>query len=178
MNPGQDVRSAASFVQPGTGQILAMAQDTTYSPDEDQIGVTTLNYNVGQSMGGTAGFQQGSTFKPFTLATWLKSGKSLDSSVSAPSSGNDPFSAFKACGQKLRGGRYQYSNSEGGGNGGAMTVRQATANSVNTAFMSMEKQLDICDITATAQSLGVYKAAPPRTSSRARRTSTSTRTRR
>jgi membrane peptidoglycan carboxypeptidase len=26
--------------------------------------------------------------------------------------------------------------------------------------MSMEKQLDICDITATAQSLGVYKAAP------------------
>lgn len=160
VNPGQDVRSAASFVQPGTGQILAMAQDTTYSPDEDQIGVTTLNYNVGQSMGGTAGFQQGSTFKPFTLATWLKSGKSLDSSVSAPSSGNDPFSAFKACGQKLRGGRYQYSNSEGGGNGGAMTVRQATANSVNTAFMSMEKQLDICDITATAQSLGVYKAAP------------------
>ncbi|MEZ0492357.1 penicillin-binding protein [Kineococcus sp. TBRC 1896] len=160
VNPGQEVRSAASFVQPGTGHILAMAQDTTYSPDDDQIGVTVQNYNVSLAMGGTNGFQQGSTFKPFTLATWLKSGRSLNSTVAAPSSGDDPFSAFTACGQKLRGGRYPYSNSEGGGNGGSMTVRQATANSVNTAFMSMEKQLDLCDIANTAQSLGVYKAAP------------------
>ncbi|WP_432513797.1 penicillin-binding protein [Kineococcus sp. SYSU DK001] len=159
VNPGQEARSAASIVEPRTGNILAMAQDTTYSPDEDQIGVTTLNYNVSQAMGGGSGFQQGSTFKAFTLAAWLKAGKSIDSTVSAPSSGNDPFSAFTACGQKLRGGRYPYSNSEGGG-GGTMTVRAATANSVNTAYVSMEKQLDLCDIANTAQSLGVYKAAP------------------
>ncbi|GAA0318815.1 penicillin-binding protein [Kineococcus aurantiacus] len=159
VNPGQEVRSAASIVEPGTGNILAMAQDTTYSPDDDQIGVTTLNYNVGQAMGGTAGFQQGSTFKAFTLATWLKQGKSLDSTVASPSSGSDPFSAFTACGQKLRGPTYKYSNSESSSSG-SMSVRTATAQSVNTAFVSMEKQLDICDITATAQSLGVYKAAP------------------
>ncbi|WP_432541897.1 penicillin-binding protein [Kineococcus sp. SYSU DK002] len=159
VNPGQEARSAASIVEPGTGHILAMAQNTTYSPDEDQIGVTTLNYNVSQAMGGGSGFQQGSTFKAFTLAAWLKAGKSIDSTVAAPSSGNDPFSAFTACGQKLRGGRYPYSNSEGGG-GGTMTVRAATANSVNTAYVAMEKQLDLCDLAATAQSLGVYKAAP------------------
>ncbi|NAZ82754.1 PASTA domain-containing protein, partial [Kineococcus sp. R8] len=158
VNPGQDARSAQSVVQPGTGSILAMAQDTTFSPDDDQPGVTTQNYNVSRDMNGTDGFQQGSTFKAFTLATWLKAGKSLDSTVLAPDQGNDPFSAFTKCGEKLRGGRYQYSNSEGGG-GGAMSVRSATANSVNTAYMSMEKQLDLCDIANTAQSLGVYKGS-------------------
>jgi len=161
VNPGQEARSAASVVEPGTGKILAMAQDTTYSPDnQDQLGITTLNYNVSEAMGGGRGFQQGSTFKTFTLATWLKSGRSLDSTVAAPSSGNDPFSAFTACGQKLRGANYPYFNAEREGAGGTMSVRAATANSVNTAFVSMEKQLDICDITATAESLGLYKAKP------------------
>ncbi|WP_432498964.1 penicillin-binding protein [Kineococcus gypseus] len=159
VNPGQAVRTATSVVEPGTGSILAMAQNTTYSPDEDVVGQTTLNYNVSKDMGGGNGFQQGSTFKAFTLATWLKAGRSLNSVVASPSSGNDPFSAFTACGQKLRGPRYEYYNSESRSSG-SMTVRQATAASVNTAFVSMEKQLDICDITATAQSLGVYKAAP------------------
>ena len=68
VNPGQSPRAASSVVQPGTGHILAMAQDTTYSPDEDVVGQTTLNYNVSKDMGGGDGFQQGSTFKPFTLA--------------------------------------------------------------------------------------------------------------
>ncbi|WP_380158829.1 penicillin-binding protein [Kineococcus sp. R86509] len=159
VNPGQAARAAASVVEPGTGKILAMAQDTTFSPDDDQAGVTTLNYNVNQAMGGTEGFQQGSTFKAFTLATWLKAGKSLDSTVAAPSSGNDPFSAFTACGQKLRGGKYPYFNAETSSSG-VMSVRDATRNSVNTAYMSMEKQLDLCDIANTAQSLGVYKGSP------------------
>ena len=159
VNPGQSARAAASVVQPGTGNILAMAQDTTYSPDDDVAGVTTVNYNVPALMGGGGGFQQGSTFKPFTLATWLKSGRSLDSTVLSPSSGNDRFSAFTACGSKLKGNNpYIYYNAESRSSG-SMSVRTATAQSVNTAFVSMEKQLDICDITATAQSLGVYKAA-------------------
>ena len=159
VNPGQSARAAASVVQPGTGNILAMAQDTTYSPDDDVVGVTTVNYNVPKLMGGGNGFQQGSTFKPFTLATWLKSGRSLDSVVASPSSGSDPFSAFTACGAKLKGTKpYVYYNAETSSSG-SMTVRKATADSVNTAYVSIEKQLDICDITATAQSLGVYKAA-------------------
>ncbi len=159
VNPGQPARAAASVVEPGNGKILAMAQNTTYSPDEDVVGQTTLNYNVSRDMGGTEGFQQGSTFKPFTLATWLKSGRSLDSVVASPSRGNDPFSAFTRCGEKLRGDTYPYGNSEASSSG-SMTVREATARSVNTAYVSMEKQLDLCDIAATAQSLGIYKGAP------------------
>ncbi|WP_432497181.1 penicillin-binding protein [Kineococcus auxinigenes] len=159
VNPGQSARSAASVVEPGTGKILAMAQDTTYSVDEDVIGHTTLNYNVSKDMGGGNGFQQGSTFKPFTLATWLKAGRSLDSVVASPRSGSDPISAFTACGSKIRSGdTYTYYNSESSSSG-SMTVRRATSHSVNTAYVSMEKQLDICDIAATAQSLGVYKAS-------------------
>ncbi|MFB9377616.1 penicillin-binding protein [Kineococcus gynurae] len=159
INPGQAARTAESVVKPGTGEILAMVQNTTFSPDDDQVGVTMQNYNVARDMGGTGGFQQGSTFKAFTLAAWLKSGKSLNSTVRAPARGNDPFSAFTRCGEKLRGGYYPYSNSEGSGPG-VMTVADATRKSVNTAFVSMEKQLDLCDIADLAQSLGVYKGRP------------------
>ncbi|WP_345713238.1 penicillin-binding protein, partial [Kineococcus glutinatus] len=157
VRPGQSVRAAESVVEPRTGKILAMAQNTTWSPDTDQVGVTTLNYNADAAHGGGNGFPTGSTFKPFTLTEWLKSGRSLDSVVAAPASGNDPFRAFTSCGQKLAGKNYPYSNSEGSGPG-RMTVRAATANSVNTAYMSMEKQLDLCNIAKTAQSLGVFKA--------------------
>jgi membrane peptidoglycan carboxypeptidase len=41
-----------------------------------------------------------------------------------------------------------------------MTVLDATANSVNTAFVAMEEQLELCQIADTAKSLGVHQAAP------------------
>ncbi|GAB7191715.1 transglycosylase domain-containing protein [Kineococcus sp. NUM-3379] len=158
VNPGQAARTATSLVQPRTGQILAMAQNTTYSPEEEKIGFTELNYNVDKAHGGAGGFQVGSTFKPFVLAEWLKSGRSLDSMVNAPSNSLDPMSAFTACGQKLRGDPYKYSNAGSETNvTGRMSIRDATRNSVNTAYVSMVKQLDICRVAETAQSLGVFK---------------------
>ncbi|NAZ76162.1 PASTA domain-containing protein [Kineococcus sp. T13] len=160
VNPGQRPRMAASVVQPGTGQILAMAQDTVFSVDTDQVGVTQVNYNVDKMYNGGNGFQTGSAFKAFTLAEWLKSGKSLNSTINAPHSGNDPFSSFTACGVKPRDSTvYKYFNAESN-EGGVMTIREATAKSVNTAYVEMEKRLDLCGIAATAQSMGVHLANP------------------
>ncbi|GAB7190226.1 transglycosylase domain-containing protein [Kineococcus sp. NUM-3379] len=157
--PGQPVRAASSVVEAGTGRILAMAQDTTFSPDESKVGVTMVNYNVERARGGGSGFQTGSSFKVFTLAEWLQTGRSLEDVIVAPERGEDPFSAFRACGRPMRGETYRYGNAESG-ESGPMTVREATRLSVNTAYVAMEKQLDLCSIARTAQALGVTLAAP------------------
>jgi membrane peptidoglycan carboxypeptidase len=41
-----------------------------------------------------------------------------------------------------------------------MSVLEATAKSVNTAFVAMEEQLELCQIASTASSLGVHMASP------------------
>ena len=75
---------ALSSVEAGTGRIVAMAQNSVYSPqqtEEPVPGGTAINYNVDKAMGGGNGFQPGSTYKPFTLATWLAAGNTMNESV-------------------------------------------------------------------------------------------------
>lgn len=144
---------ALSSVDSATGQIVAMAQNRQYTTKADAPqGFTAINYNVDQAYGGGIGFQVGSTYKPFTLATWLSSGRGLNDVVNA-SKANRRYSA-KCVGQN---DRYSPGNAEGGGSG-PMTVETATYNSVNTAYASMAARLDLCDIRDTAASLGVHRA--------------------
>ena len=150
--------STAVTVEPGTGAVIAMAEDRTYSATAGP-GQTSVNYATDSTLGGSRGFQTGSSFKPFTLATWLAAGKGLNDTVDATRRAF-PFSAFTACGQHLPGSEpYSPGNSEGT-EAGLMSVLQATANSVNVAYVDMESQLDLCSIVTTAQSLGVHLAAP------------------
>ncbi|HZI98189.1 MAG TPA: transglycosylase domain-containing protein, partial [Actinomycetales bacterium] len=148
-------------VEPGTGQITAMAQNRTYTPSPEPVpGGSAYNYNVDTAYGGTSGFQPGSTYKPFTLATWLASGKSLSARIPAPARPSyqigDDFTA--SCADLVNGDEpYTPQNSEGGG-GGTMTVLEATYNSVNTAYLEMSRQLDLCAIRDTAAKLGVHRA--------------------
>lgn len=152
------VATAAVTVEPGTGKLLAIAQNREYDPGGDPGKVAT-NYATDYEFGGSQGFQTGSTFKPFTLATWLKAGKSLNAVVSAEG-GPAPRGDFKSCGKRLRGTEpYSYGNAEGDGSG-SMGVLEGTYKSVNTVYVSMEKQLDLCDIAETAKSLGVHLAYP------------------
>jgi membrane peptidoglycan carboxypeptidase len=156
LDDSSGVSTATVTVEPGTGKVLSLVQNKYYNPAGGRGRVAT-NYATDYAYGGSGGFQTGSTFKPFTLATWLKKGKSLNSVVSAES-GTAPFSAFKSCDYLDKSQSYPYSNSEGNENG-SMTVLAATYNSVNTAYVSMEKQLDLCDIADTAESMGVHLAS-------------------
>ncbi|WP_440583601.1 penicillin-binding transpeptidase domain-containing protein, partial [Xanthomonas citri] len=45
-----------------------------------------------------------------------------------------------------------------GGNGGQYTAIQSTKQSINTGFIAMAKQLDLCGIRKTAESMGVHRA--------------------
>jgi membrane peptidoglycan carboxypeptidase len=151
------VGSATVSVEPGTGKVTAIAQNRLFNPAGGR-GASSINWSVDNAYGGGNGFQTGSTFKPFTLATWLKDGKSLYARVNA-SAGTASYSEFKACGKKLSSTQpYTYSNASDGKGQGTMSVFDATAKSVNGAYVSMEKQLDLCDIRTTAESIGVHLA--------------------
>jgi len=150
--------TTAVTVEPGTGALLAMAEDRMYSSAAGS-GRTTVNYATDSQLGGAQGFQTGSSFKPFTLATWLAAGNSLSDIVDATRR-PFPFSDFRACGQRLGGSqRYTPGNSEGT-ESGPMSVLSATANSVNVAYVDLESRLDLCAVASTAESLGVHLAVP------------------
>jgi membrane peptidoglycan carboxypeptidase len=148
----------AVTVQPGTGRIVSMAQNRTYAVQAGP-GQTSVNYATDNAVGGATGFQTGSSFKPFTLAAWLESGRGLDDRVDATKRAF-PFRSFTACGRHLRGTKpYAPGNAEGHETG-RMTVLQATYDSVNVAYVDMESRLDLCDIRDTAGRLGVHLAVP------------------
>jgi membrane peptidoglycan carboxypeptidase len=150
--------AAAVTVEPGTGKVVAMAEDRGYGTVA-RPGQTSVNYSVDSGLGGAQGFQIGSAFKPFTLATWLAHGHRLDETVDATRRAF-ALSGFTACGKHLAGpGSYAPGNSEGS-ESGPISVLQATADSVNVAYVDMESRLDLCDIASTAQALGLHLGAP------------------
>ena len=156
LNNTDSVGGAISSVDSTNGHIVAMAQNRVFAPQTDAgvEGGGALNYNVDQAHGGGLGFQPGSTYKAFTLATWLSKGHSLNETVNA-NHRRFNIARFNArCDDGSLGGTYSPRNSEGHGRG-QMTVLNATEDSVNTAYMSMAYKLDLCDIRDTATALGV-----------------------
>lgn len=153
-----NIGSAAVTVQPGTGRVLAMAQNKTYSNDTALTSTsrefTSVNYNTDYKYGGSSGFNVGSTFKVFILLDWLKNGHSLQESVNGS---KRTFSRWTdSCS-----GNYTQSYSPKNYDGtspGAITAIDATRRSVNTAFIAMAQKLDMCDIFQTAQDMGVKRA--------------------
>lgn len=151
-NESHGIATALSAVEPGTGKILVMAQNRSYDPSDSPKKYTTaINYNTDQSHGGSRGFQPGSTFKPYTLAEWLKSGHTLNSTINATSRTYQQ-SSFKASCTGF-GGTWSPGNSEGS-RSGTITALTATRLSVNTGFAAMEQQLDLCDLADTAYDIG------------------------
>lgn len=149
-----EVKIAISSVQPGTGKILAMAQNTKFGVEPGNIGVTETSYNADYAHGGNAGFPTGSTFKVFTLTQWYAEGHGGMDKV-----GGIYYIPRKewniSCAPELAN---DYSFSEtGGAKHGATTVINGTAHSINGAFMNMASKMNLCDIANTAAKLGVTK---------------------
>ncbi|MET0725087.1 MAG: transglycosylase domain-containing protein [Leifsonia sp.] len=157
---GFDVGSSAVSVQPGTGRVLAMAQNKIYSNDPDVLAqgaqYSAVNYNTDFQYGGSSGFQPGSTYKIFTLGEWLKEGHSLNETVDARRKAN--WGTFRdSCNGPQSDPTWSPKNDEGG-NGGVWTALYNTQNSENTGFIAMAKQLDLCGIRQTAEAFGVHRA--------------------
>ncbi|WP_308796871.1 transglycosylase domain-containing protein [Agromyces silvae] len=155
-DPRFDVGSVAVSVQPGTGRVLAMSQNKNYTADPEVAATspeyTSVNYSTDFENGGSSGLQPGSTYKVFTLAEWLNEGHSLLESF------NGSRRAFTSFTDSCTGnwtGNYNPRNDDGRIANNAVN---ATAWSVNTSFMAMAQQLDLCGIKQTAQAFGIHRA--------------------
>jgi len=150
--------AAMAIVQPGTGLILSMAQSRPVMGPDSSQGQTYYNYAVDYDMGGAEGFQTGSTFKVFTLANALSLGVPFDTMYMSNAPMQFGKQPFQSCNGPVTLQSYNVKNSEG--SSGPITLPVATANSVNTYFVQLERDTGICGAVTMAQAAGVKLAMP------------------
>ena len=136
--------ATAVQVQPGTGKILSMAQNTEFSEVGGSPGQTSIVLAGNAARGGMNGTNAGSTFKIFTLLAWLESGHSLQEPVNGRQrSLSIPF----GCGST---GRipvpYELTQNFEKQAGHVGTPMQFTASSLNSGFYGMAEKLEACKI--------------------------------
>ncbi|MCQ9385327.1 transglycosylase domain-containing protein [Brevibacterium moorei] len=143
-------------VEPGTGKVLAMAQNRKYTATEGgkKYTKTAWNFNVPKQYNGMSGFQVGSTWKPFVLSEWLKEGHGLGGTVNA-NRRNFPAGSWKYEGCRGAQASWNPRNAGDGEARASMSALEATKHSVNTAYAAMGNQLNMCGILKTAEDLGV-----------------------
>ena len=155
VGPTDPVWGGTVLIQPGTGLITAMAQSRTKLGSGE--GETWLQANASSDFGGVGGFQAGSTFKPFVIATALEQGVPTSTSFESKSRIQFRGYKFKNCeGPFTYTGDYDPKNYDG--DHGNINMLEATQKSVNTYFVQLEAKVGICASIDTAQKLGVKLA--------------------
>ncbi|WP_159449349.1 transglycosylase domain-containing protein [Demequina sp. NBRC 110051] len=146
-------------LDPSNGEILSMAQNRTFDPSAEAENSTSVNYTVDREWGGSQGFSVGSTFKTIVLADWLQEGHSLREYVSGRKTDWTSDTWAETCeGPVLTGGQEWSPGNVGEDNQGQMTVLEATARSINTAYADMASQLDLCGIRDIGEAMGYQNA--------------------
>lgn len=166
--------AAIVSVQPGTGKMISMAQNTSFLPSPGAFDAQ-INFNVdkldkdGNDLNGMGGAQPGSTMKPFTFAEWLNEGKTMNTVVNAAQRVyplNFPWR--NTCGKMN--GAY---NTAQKGLGAAddlqnaepqwyrpLTVLEGLYNSINTVTFASAAQLDFCGIQKVVDAVGLHGGLP------------------
>ena len=139
-----------AMVEPGTGEVKALAQSRPMGNNADK-GQTYLNYVVPKEYGDSNGFQGGSTFKIFTLASALAQGLPLSTGFISPPSYYVPAGTTTDCAGNPT-GSWQVSNST---DSGYMNMYTGTQNSVNTFFAQLETKTGVCPPVTLARKQGV-----------------------
>ena len=143
------VYAATNIVEPGTGHIKVMAQNTRYGETEKK-GQTQLNYATGGSYGG---FQPGSTFKAFFLATALQEGLPLSTSFYSPPTYQPDIDRCPYT-PEPDGKPYEISNAEED-EAGTFDLSTGTHASVNTFYAQLAEEIGVEKPLALAEDLGV-----------------------
>ncbi len=155
--PTDNAIGALAMVQPGTGNVLAISQSRPMGRAKKQ-GQTFLNYVVDSKYGDSNGFQAGSTFKLFVLASALEQGLPPSTSFNSPNTLTIPERDFQTCDGPYRStGTWPVHNSTGSGR---FDMYRGTQQSVNTFFAQLEKKTGLCKPYALARSMGVDLSNP------------------
>jgi membrane peptidoglycan carboxypeptidase len=148
---------ALAIEQPGTGNVLALAQSRPMG-NRKKLGETYVNFTIPREYGGANGFQPGSTFKVFTLATALEQGLPLTTSFNAGSPMTFDMADFSNCpGEGTFVGPYEARNST---SSGMMNMYSGTRLSVNTFYLQLEEKTGVCAPFELATKMGVHLTAP------------------
>ena len=157
-NPGRNADTEA-VVQPGTGQIMAIAENRPYGTGH---GETEINYAVNTAYGGSSGVQTGSSSKLFTLITALKQGTPFGATLHAP--GSTTVTGYTNCQGGPAGyyqgqaGSFNVTNAEGPQFDSNQSLYTGTVQSVNVYFAELEQKVGLCDVVRTAASMGLTRA--------------------
>ncbi len=145
-----------SMVEPGTGEVKAIAQSRPMG-NERRDGETYLNYSVPKIYGNANGFQAGSTFKLFVLASALKQGARPSTSFNTSSPYRLPSdTTYRDCGGNDWVGSDEVSNSTGDG---YFDMYEGTQDSVNIYFMKLEQFTGMCKPAELARQMGLQVPA-------------------
>ena len=161
VGPKDPIISTMNMIQPGTGLIVASAQSRPVMGSNSKKGQTYFNLSAPTEMGGSQGYQAGSTFKAFTIAAALEKGIPISKKYNARSPYDLSGREFSTCRGQNTGkiyGHYAPRNSVGHSKTIGMT--EAAQFSVNTYFLQLELDAGMCNVTKMAQKLGVEVGHP------------------
>jgi membrane peptidoglycan carboxypeptidase len=158
-NPARNAATEA-LIQPGTGNILGIAENRPYGTGKNQ---TEVDYAVNSAYGGSAGVQTGSSSKLFTLITALEQAVPFGFQLTVP--GSTTIGGYYNCAGQPAGydpttgqsGFFNVSNSEGPGTT-TDSLYTGTTNSINVFYAQLEQKVGLCNVVHTAASLGVTRA--------------------
>ena len=147
VEPTNSVTVAEAIVQPGTGNVLAMAVNKPYGtgPGETTIPVLT-----------TAALQPGSSFKIFTLTAALSQGLPLSTSFYAPACYVSPIYHIGANSGRnpLAGCSNGFSNADPA-EAANYDMTRATWQSVNTYYIQLEQKVGVQNVADMAVRMGI-----------------------
>ncbi|MEV4365421.1 transglycosylase domain-containing protein [Nonomuraea sp. NPDC049637] len=161
VSPEDTEVAAEAMIEPGTGRIRAMAASKEFGRNRGNKKNgprTTFNLAADVAHGGGQGFQAGSTFKVFTLATALQQGWRFGDGFQTPGE-LVPAQGYRNCdGRPVNDPGTRILNASGEGSGGPHSIETGTWKSVNIFYMMLERKVGLCNVVKTARALGAVRA--------------------
>jgi membrane peptidoglycan carboxypeptidase len=156
-NPAHNAATEV-LVQPGTGKVLAIAENRPYGTGSGQ---TEVDYAANTQYGGGAGIQTGSSSKLFTLVTALEQGVPFGFQQTVP--GTQTVGGYTNCAGQPAGyyngqaGVFNVTNAEGPSSVSTDSLYTGTTGSINVFFAHLEQKVGLCNTVKTAMDLGVTR---------------------
>jgi membrane peptidoglycan carboxypeptidase len=157
-------------VQPGSGQVLALAANRTYSLNVSNNHISSDPAKAARHLKGTYpnttnpiisgggdvdGYQAGSTFKMFTLVTALKQGIPLTKTINAGVVAKTHYIVEPGSPAACPGTPYYCPGNAGESEAGTYNMWSAFGHSVNTYFVPLEEQVGAQNVVQTAEDFGI-----------------------